>query len=164
MGTELLNVASPDCAEGFFAGAAARCVRLHRAAGLGDLRAVLELRAAARDGGGPAVTLDLLGHSTRGHHLLRLGTTAIDMLHPPVARFFRELAAEDVMGRAGIVRVRLLGCETAVTEAGRRTLRMLAYTLRVPVYGTLVPLMKSHSGPDGFDPVFGHVLVEAAYL
>ena len=60
--------------------------------------------------------------------------------------------------------VRLLGCETAVTEAGQRTLRMLAQTLRLPVYGTRVPLLKSHSDAAGFNPVFSHLLAEAAQL
>ena len=34
--------------------------------------------------------------------------------------------------------MRLLGCQTAVTEAGRRTVRMLAQVLRLPVYGRVV--------------------------
>ncbi|MEU4162873.1 hypothetical protein [Actinoplanes sp. NPDC026670] len=156
--TDSLNVASPDCAEGFFAGRQARCVGLRHAAGLADLRAVLERHR------GPAASLNLIGHSTRQHHLLRLGDTPIDMLNPVVARFFRAAAGDGLLAGAGIVAVRLLGCETAVTEAGRRTLRMLAQTLRMPVYGTRVPLLKSHSGPAGFNPVFSHLLVEAAHL
>jgi hypothetical protein len=34
----------------------------------------------------------------------------------------------------------------------------------MPVFGTRVPLLKSHSGPDGFNPAYGHLLVEAAEL
>jgi hypothetical protein len=41
---------------------------------------------------------------------------------------------------------------------------MLSWTLGLPVYGTLVPLLKSHSDAGGFDPAFAHVLVEAADL
>ena len=37
-----LNVASPDCAEEFFAGAAARCVTLWHAASLAELHEILE--------------------------------------------------------------------------------------------------------------------------
>ena len=83
-----INVASPDCAEDFFAGAA-RCVILWRAASLAELREVLErcLDLPARPS-----TLDLIGHSTRGHRLLRLGQIPIDMLDPQVSAFFRELA------------------------------------------------------------------------
>jgi hypothetical protein len=58
--------------------------------------------------------------------------------------------------------VRLLGCETAVTDSGRRTLRMLARTLGMPVSGTLAPLLKSHSDHNGFKPAYAHLLAEAS--
>jgi hypothetical protein len=159
--TRSLNVASPDCAEGFFAGRAARCVDLNHAASLPELRRVLERHRAHV---AMPVTLDLIGHSTRYHHLLRLGHTSIDMLDRDVARFFQSLTQDGVLARLDVVAVRLLGCETAVTDSGRRTLRMLAYALGLPVYGTLVPLTKSHSTAAGFDPAFAHVLVEASAL
>ena len=154
-----LNVASPDCAEDFFAGSAARCVILWRAAGLAELREVLErcLDLPVRPS-----TLDLIGHSTRGHHLLRLGQTPIDMLDPQVSAFFRGLAQAGLLPRLQVAAVRLLGCETAVTDAGQRTLRMLAQTLRLPVFGTRKPLLKSHSNSAGFDPAFAHLLTEAS--
>jgi hypothetical protein len=155
-----LTVASPEMAA-FFAGRAPRCVHLRPAGSLGELREVLE---RCLDEAVAPTTLDLVGHSTRGHHLLRLGRTPIDMLDAPVARFFRGLAAERLLARLSIVAVRLLGCETAVTDAGQRTMRMLAQTLRVPVHGTLQPLMKSHSDAEGFDPAFAHLLVEAGNL
>ena len=156
-----LNIASPDCAEQFFAGRAARCVDLHHAGSLPELRQVLERYRA--DVTSP-MTLDLIGHSTRHHHLLRLGSTPIDMLDRGVARFFHALAQDNLLECRDVVAVRLLGCETAVTDSGRRTLRMLARALRLPVYGTLVPLTKSHSTADGFDPAFAHILVEASAL
>lgn len=154
-----LNVASPDCAEDFFAGPAARCVILWRAAGLADLREVLEacLARPARPS-----TLDLIGHATRGHRLLRLGQTPIDMLDPHVAGFFGALAQTGLLPRLQVTAVRLLGCETAVTDAGQRTLRMLSQTLRLPVFGTRKPLLKSHSNSAGFDPAFAHLLTEAS--
>ncbi len=155
-----MNVVSPD-AETFYFGQAPRCVNLQRAGTLGELRDVLEGRLG--DSTTPT-TLDLLGHSTRDHHLLRLGNTPIDMLNPHVARFFRTLAGTGLLDRLGVVAVRLLGCETAVTDSGQRTVRMLARTLRLPVFGTLVPLLKSHSNADGFDPAYAHLLVEAATL
>ena len=155
------NVASPDCAEAFFAGRSPRCVGLHHAATLADLRAVLQRH---RSGAVQPATLDLIGHSTRHHHLLRLGGTPIDMLDPAVAQFFRNLARDGLLGDGKIVALRLLGCETAVSEAGRRTLRMLAQVLGLPVYGTRVPLLKSHSNATGFNAVFNHLLVEAAQL
>jgi hypothetical protein len=154
-----LNIASPDCAEAFFAGRAPRCVFLHRAGSLAELRDVLERRLD--DVVSPA-TLDLIGHSTRDHHLLRLGSTPIDMLDYTVARFFRAVADTCLLSRLQIDAVRLLGCETAVTESGQRTLRMLSQTLGLPVYGTLKPIYKSHSNADGFNPVFANILVEAS--
>jgi len=156
-----LSVASPDCAEAFFAGRAARCVNLWHAGSLAELRAVLESRLDTVES---PVTLDLLGHSTREHHLLRLGGTPINMLDRTVARFFHTVADDRLLPRLQIVAVRLLGCETAVTDAGQRTLRMLANTLRLPVFGTLKPLLKSHSDAGGFNPAFTHILVEAADL
>jgi hypothetical protein len=119
-----LNIISPDAEEVYF-GPIVRCVNLHRANSLGDLRAVLEQRL-----GGPTspVTLDLMGHSTRDHHLLRLGDDRIDMLDPFVARFFRSLADEHLLPRLEVVAMRLLGCETAVSPGGKRTLRLLART------------------------------------
>jgi hypothetical protein len=156
-----LNIASPDCAEAFFAGRAARCVHLHRAGTLAELGEVLHSHL---DHTPVPATLDLIGHSTRDHHLLRLGDTPINMLDQQVARFFRALAEEHLLVRLQIVAVRLLGCQTAVTDAGQRTLRMLSQTLRLPVFGTQVPLLKSHSNAQGFDPAFSHILIEVSDL
>jgi hypothetical protein len=86
------------------------------------------------------------------------------MLDPAVARFFQAMAREHLLPRLQIAAMRLLGCETAVTETGQRTVRMLRQTLRVPVYGTGTPIFKSHSNAEGFDPAFSHILVEAAAL
>jgi len=156
-----LNIASPDCAEEFLAGRPARCVTLRHAASLAGLREVL---GHCLDDPAQPVTLDLIGHSTRGHRLLRLGRTPIDMLDPHVASFFATLARDQLLTRLHVTAVRLLGCETAATDAGQRTLRMLAHTLRLPVFGTTKPLLKSHSNSAGFDPAFAHILIEATAL
>lgn len=157
MRTRPFNVASPDCSEGFFAGRVTRCRSMVHAGSLEELRRVLDERAAQ-----PAtpITLDLIGHATRGHRLLRLGRTPIDMLDRGVAAFFDDLGESGLLERLGVVSVRLLGCETGVTPSGRRTLRMLSWMLQLPVYGTTVPLLKSHSDVDGFDRRFEHLLVE----
>ena len=139
-------MASPDCAESFFASQTPRVNNLHHAGSLSQLRSILESQEQIA---GP-VTLDLIGHSTAGHHLLRLGSTPIDMLDRTVARFFTDLAAGGLMSHCGITAVRLLGCETAVADAGQRTLRLLAATLRVLVYGTSKPLMKATPMPSVF--------------
>lgn len=153
-----LNVSSPD-AEGLFFGPVARCADLHRASSLAELRAVLERRL---DGLASPLTLDLIGHSTRDHHLLRLGDDRVDMLDPSVARFFRAIADAQILPRLGVTALRLLGCETAVSWGGQRTLRLLARTLRLPVFGTMRPLLKSHYDERGFNPAFAQVLVEAS--
>ena len=57
--------------------------------------------------------------------------------------------------------MRLLGCETAVSPSGQRTLRLLARTLGIPAFGAIKPLMKSHYDELGFNPAFAKVLVEA---
>ncbi len=106
----------------------------------------------------------MIGHSTRDHHLLRLGDTAIDMLDTRVARFFRAIADDHLLSRLEVVAVRLLGCQTAVSPGGRRTRRLLARTLRIPVFGAIKPLMKSHYDKLGFDPAFTQVLAEASEL
>src|SRR5262245_31897597 len=154
---ESLNIISPD-AQSLFFGTVARCTVLHRAGSLADLRVLLE--ASFGDSARP-LTIDLIGHSTREHHLLRLGDTAIDMLDPVVARFFQSVASDHLLKRLGVAALRLLGCETAVTPSGRRTMRLLASTLGVPVFGATKRLMKSHYDKLGFNPVFAHILVEA---
>jgi hypothetical protein len=156
-----LNIASPDCAEKFFAGRAVRCVTLRHAASLPELRQVLD---HCLDDPAQPITVDLIGHATRGHRLLRLGQTPIDMLDPHVAGFFATLARDQLLTRLQVTAVRLLGCETATTDAGQRTLRMLAHTLQLPVFGTTKPLLKSHSNSAGFDPAFAHLLIEATAL
>jgi hypothetical protein len=158
-----LTVMSPD-AEYVYRGRAALRAEAHRAGSLAELRAVLESLPGQAASLGCIRSLDLLGHSTSGHHLLRLGSTPIDMLDPVVARFFRARATADLMSWLGIGAVRLLGCQTAVTDAGQRTIRLLSHALRMPVYGTLVPLLGSHWQADEFNPAFTRLLVEASQL
>lgn len=109
-----------------------------------------------------ANTLDLSGHSTNGHHLLRIGDTVVDMLDIEVARTFAEIANSGILVELCVVAVRLLGCETAVTDSGKRTLRMLSHTLGMPAFGTRVRLVGSHYNESGFDPIFSRVLIEAS--
>jgi hypothetical protein len=39
---------------------------------------------------------------------------------------------------------------------------MLSETLRLPVFGTRKPLLKSHSNSVGFDPAVAHLLTETS--
>lgn len=103
--------------------------------------------------------LDLIGHATRGASLLRLGADAIDMFEPRVVRFFEELANERLLARLGITAVRLLGCHTATSPIGQRTMHRLARVLDVPVYGSRTALLRSHYGAEGLLPIFDRCLV-----
>jgi hypothetical protein len=158
-------VASPDL-DALLDRPIARCVNRYRAASLDQLHTVLRHDPAGRTAGSgpPARCLDLIGHSTSGHHLLRLGDTPIDMLNPFVAGFFHNLWTSGTLTQLNVAAVRLLGCQTATTDAGRRTIRMLSRTLRMPVYGTLVPLLNGHYTEAGFNPAFAHQLVDATAL
>lgn len=109
----------------------------------------------------PAVNVDLLGHSTRDHKLLRMGGTVIDALDPRVRRFFEEIERSRVLQAMNAVSLRLLGCETGVSPSGLRTLRMLAEILGLPVFGSRKRLSKTHHTATGFNPLFGSVLVAA---
>lgn len=159
MAAVALNVISAE-PDSTLSGIADRCARTHPVSSFGELGGLLERQE--RDAG--FATLDLIGHSTRGHRYLRIGRTSIDLLDPEVARFFAQLGASGILTRLGIGAVRLLGCETAVEIAGQRTIARLARVLGIPVFGTTKPLMKAHYGRDGFDPVFRRLLVDATSL
>lgn len=104
-------------------------------------------------------SLDLIGHSTGDDSLLRLGSWVVDGRRLVVKAFFRELADHAVFARLGITSVRLLGCETAITSAGRITLRTLAEILGVEVLGSRLMLDASHYAEAGF--CAEHALVAA---
>ena len=125
---------------------------------LSEVRQALDAHAARPPA---AVTVDLLGHSTRDHKLLRMGGTVIDALDPRVRRFFEEIERSRVLQTMNAVSLRLLGCETGVSPSGLRTLRMLAEILGLPVFGSRKRLSKTHHTAAGFNPLFGSVLVVA---
>jgi hypothetical protein len=56
------------------------------------------------------------------------------------------------------------GCETAGTDPGRLTMRLLRRIVGLPVYGSRQPLLSRHSSAGGFDDAFLHLLVEASNL
>ncbi|MBA3817768.1 MAG: hypothetical protein H0X17_02670 [Deltaproteobacteria bacterium] len=109
-------------------------------------------------------TLDLIGHSTAGKSLLQVGDWVIDRTSATVTAFFRELADQDVLGRLGIHAVRLLGCQTADTTAGRDTITALANILGVEVFGTTELLYSAHYDAGGFRDECSHVLICASDL
>lgn len=114
-----------------------------------------ELRASPSPS---ALSLDLYGHSTRGHHHLRLGRDIVDVLDHHVASHFATLAADRVLSRAGVVQIRVLGCATAIGPAAAASLTRLARITGMPVIGTTKPLLDAHHGPDGFRPEFARLL------
>ncbi len=140
----------------------AHCAHFHRVGSLAELRELL-LTLPASDPPEP-VTLDLLGHSGSAAKLFQLGSSTINPCDRRVDLFFRDLARDRVLARLGVVALRLIGCETAVTPGGQYTLRRLAATLHIPVFGTTKMIMKSHYTAGGFDPRFARILAEAATL
>lgn len=140
----------------------ARCRQCYRAGSLAEMRKVLVVMPTPETR--EAVTLDLIGHSATAAKLLQLGESTIDMCDRQVETFFRELVRDRILPRLGVVQLRLLGCHTAVEPGGLHTLRRLAATLRMPVFGTTKALFKSHYIASGFNPCFVHTLVEAAAI
>jgi hypothetical protein len=126
--------------------------------GRGELEELLCRRLETADSG--AKTLDLIGHAT-ADGLLELGSWVIDGSRPVTRAFFRGLADSGVLARLGIVAIRLLGCETAYTDAGRRTLRVIADAAGIPVFGTTAMIYSAHYERTGFRAECAHVLVAA---
>ena len=133
----------------------------------GDLEELLgQLMAQAEESGSPVVpkTLDLIGHARPVTSLLQLGDWVLDGDSPVVTAFFRELAEQDVLRRCGIHAVRLLGCHTAATTIGRRTLATLSNILGVEVYGTTSMVFASHYTPTGFGADWRFLLAASSDL
>ena len=133
------------------------------ATSLRDVTRALEAQLATQGGapGVAAVAIDLVGHSTRDHQLLRLGSSVVDALDLTVLRFFERIARSGVLRNIGAACLRLLGCETAMSPSGQRTMRILTSVLGIRVYGSRKRLSRMHHTELGFDPRFQHVLVEA---
>lgn len=127
--------------------------------GAREVTALDELGCALRATPTPiATSLDLYGHSTRGHHHLRIGRDVVDALDLRVASFFAALAADLVFARASVIQLRVLGCATAIGPAARASLARLARITGLPVVGTRRALLAAHHDPDGFRPEFARVL------
>lgn len=137
-----------------------------RASGRAALEALLDgLIAAAGQGATVAPkTLDLLGHSTAGAALLRLGDWVLDAGCAGVRRWGAELAGRGVLPRIGIGAVRLLGCRTADTGPGRATICALAELLGVEVYGATQLLHAGHYGARGLLDAWQFMLVGSSEL
>lgn len=106
-------------------------------------------------------SLDLIGHSTREHQFLRIGQTGIDMYRRSIAAVFEAIAAERLFATLGVTALRLLGCSTASSPSGQRTIRRLSHVLGVPVYGSTKALLPAHYTAECFNSKFDSILVEA---
>lgn len=137
-----------------------------RVGGRAELDALFGRLLAARNGAEAIApkTLDLLGHATARTSLLRLGDWVIDAQSPAVAAWARALAADDVLPRLGIHAVRLLGCQTAGTEAARATLCALSDLLGIEVHGSNHLLYEVHYDEHGFRDIWAFMLVGASAL
>jgi hypothetical protein len=88
----------------------------------------------------------------------------IDATNPAVMAVFRRLAAQEVLPRLGVHAVRLLGCKTAETQAGRATIGALSDLLGVEVHGTKHLLDPAHYDSGGFRDCWRFKLVSASEL
>jgi hypothetical protein len=146
-------------AENILAGKAPRCTERVVVTSLDELPGVLAAASSDRPR-----TLDLLGHTTGGAKLLRLGSTVVDMTRPAVARVFDEIGESGVLAEKQLVAVRLIGCSSAVMPAAQLTLRLLARSLRLPAYGSRKTLIRAHYDSLGFNPIFAGLLIESRHL
>ena len=137
-----------------------------RIGGRAELDALFERLVAATDGARTIApkTLDLLGHATARTSLLRLGDWVVDADSPAVAAWARALRAGHVLPQLGIHAVRLLGCQTAGTEAARATLCTLSDLLGVEVHGSNHLLYEVHYDEHGFLDRWAFLLVSASAL
>ncbi len=131
---------------------ARRCTQAGVVDGLDQLDAILRSSRAT--------TLDLIGHSTRGHHHLRLGRDVVDLLDPRIAARITALVASGALDAAGVRQIRLLGCSTAVGPAARCTLARLASISGRVVSGTTRALLSCHYDAAGFRALFSSLLVD----
>lgn len=91
--------------------------------------------------------LDLIGHS-RSPGFLVIGTWVIDGAAQTAATFsvlFRPLLAD-----LGVRTIRLLGCSTAGSSAGRIAMRRVAQAARCQVYGTTRYISRNDYASAGF--------------
>lgn len=124
----------------------------------GSLRRLLDAVPAPDPDNGPR-PLDLIGHAAEDDRLLRLGDLVIDGRDPDVICLFHDLRHRGRLARLHVGAVRLLGCCTAITSAGRATVLALADVLGLPVYGTNQRVHSLHFGPVGLKPRYRHLLV-----
>jgi len=102
---------------------------------LGDLgvEGIVKQRLAVAEPPG-GCTLDLIAHSASG--VLQFGDWLIDaddrdQIDPKLVRNWAPRNVDSI---------RLLGCNTAATQAGQRAMRHLAEVFGVPIFGATVPL------------------------
>jgi hypothetical protein len=91
-----------------------------------------------------AYSLDLVAHARRG--VVQLGDWSVD--GGDKAALLRQ-CMQNLPG-VTLSEIRLLGCNTAVTEGGQAAMRALADVFGVPVKGTLVPISSADFSPAGF--------------
>lgn len=136
---------------------ARRCTQACVVDGLDELAAILH---AAGDGGRAVTRVDLIGHSTRGHHYLRLGRDALDLLDPRIVALVTALRTSGALDAAGARQLRLLGCATAVGPAAQAAMARLASLTGRAVSGTTTALLAAHYDAAGLRDEFSRLLVE----
>ncbi len=122
-------------------------------AGLAELDALLRLEAT---GGRSVDCLELFGHSYGPDSVLVIGNDEINPFEWQVELALGRLRT--ALGDCRCREVRLLGCETAATEAGRRAIERISELVGVPVRGTTVSLGPGDVGRVGLAESFERYL------
>jgi hypothetical protein len=119
-------------------------VLLHHRAGL---ERFIRTITACNERGSTQV-LDLIAHSTAGKHLLDFDGWRIGDDQELLRRFCDRLAQDVDIRRFD--KVRLIGCGTATTIAGRATMDLMERGLGINVEGTTGLVYRDDFGPRGF--------------
>lgn len=107
-------------------------------------------------------TLDLIAHTRGPERLLRLGDFVVDGRTVETLNVFQTLQDEGAF--VHVTDMRLIGCETASSAAGRATILALADLLGMPVFGTQQPVHAVHFGREGFRNRYRYLLISDAAL
>jgi hypothetical protein len=99
-----------------------------------------------------AMALDLIAHSTDVEYLLQLGRWTLNPndTNPKLTEVFKAL--HEPLRELGVKQIRLLGCQTAMSELARKALLAIqsVFNGEIQVYGTSEPLFCRHFDRDGF--------------
>ncbi|HET9622776.1 MAG TPA: DUF4347 domain-containing protein [Kofleriaceae bacterium] len=94
------------------------------------------------------ITLDVIAHAHDGE--IQLGTCSISDVNKKLSNLADQLTANQIRLSQFIEKIRLLGCLTAETDAGRAAIRTIKKLTGVPVWGTTTLISAEDFGRTGF--------------